>query len=146
MTVGLWIRTYSDYVHRRVMGDAETQSLLSQVSEAQPFVTLLRGDPAGDHLYFQILGQDLDHLLVEGGGLVDGREWQWRASRAPRDRTLTSAGPEHHRLNNVRTDQLLDLDSAMLFAEAALSDWGGLRGPGPEIPGHWLTWNENLDG
>lgn len=138
----MWIRTLSDYVHRPIAADAEIESLLGQVSAAEPFVTLLRGDPEGDHTYFQVLGQDHDHLLVEGGGLVNGQAWHWRASCAPRDSTPATAGPEHHRLHNVRADQLLGLGSALLFASLALDDRGGALGPGPQVLGHWLTWDD----
>ena len=132
---GLWYRLNStgpDYLP--VTSRYHAESLLRQINDDEPWVTIaLQPDP-GTSTYFQILGTP-DRLAAEAGYCPDGIEVSCRFTALPRDDREAHVGPDWYRLT-VRESDVLTIHDALALLWPTLT--GTIRGINGIIP-VWFT-------
>jgi hypothetical protein len=97
------------------------EALLSSTTFDSPWVTIVRGEPGGDSVYFQILGTP-DRLIAEGGGVRGTSLWNWRATAIPGDWTHTTAGPPWYELGVYQSDIITADDARRMIWPALAND------------------------
>lgn len=102
----LWYRlnsTWPDYLP--VISKYHAESLLRQINDDEPWVTIaLEPDPRTS-TYFQILGTP-DRLTAEAGSCLAGVEVSCRFTALPRDHREAHVGPHWYRLTVCESDVL----------------------------------------
>ena len=133
--VGLWYRlnsTWPNYLP--VTSKYHAESLLRQIHDDEPWVTIaLQPDPVTS-TYFQILGTP-DQLIAEAGFCLDDVEVSCRFTALPRDDREAHVGPHWYRLT-VRESDILTTHDALGLLWPTLG--GKFRRIGGIIP-VWFT-------
>jgi hypothetical protein len=113
-------RNESHRTYRPITTPHHAELLLSSTTFDSPWVTIARGDPSADHIYFQVLGTP-DRLVAEGGGVKGGLRWNWRATALPGDYRATTAGPPWYEVAAYEGD-IVTADDARRMIWFALAD------------------------
>jgi hypothetical protein len=132
---GLWYRinsTWPDYLP--VTSRYHAESLLRQVHDDEPWVTIALEPDAGNSTYFQVLGTP-DRLTAEAGFCLAGVEVSCRFTALPRDDRETHVGPHWYQLT-VRESDVLTIHDALGLLWPTLA--GKFHGIGGIIP-IWFT-------
>jgi hypothetical protein len=112
--------------YRLVRGNDHAEWLMSSTTFDSPWVTLLQGEPGGDHTYFQILGSP-DRLIAEGGGQLGTHLWNWRADALHRNQWFTKVGPAWYEKFAYLSELLTAHDAVRMMWLALANDLGAFR-------------------
>jgi hypothetical protein len=119
-------RNESARTYTPVSSPHHAEALLSSTTFDSPWVTIVRGEPGGDSIYFQILGTP-DRLVAEGGGVHGASRWNWRATALPGEWTPTTAGPPWYELDAYRSDLITADDTRRMLWPALANDLAAMR-------------------
>jgi hypothetical protein len=129
----LWYRLNSTWPKfLRVTSRYHAESLLRQIHDDEPWVTIaLQPDP-GNITYFQVLGTP-DRLTAEAGFCFEGVELSCRFTALPRNYRQAHVGPDWYRLTVCESDVLTIHDALELV-------WPTLAGKFRRIGGIIPVW------
>jgi len=129
----LWYRlnsTWPDYLP--AISKYHAESLLRQINDDEPWVTIALEPDPGTSTYFQILGTP-DRLTAEAGFCFEGVEVSCRFTALPRDHREAHVGPDWYRLTVCESDVLTIHDALGLL-------WPTLAGKFRRIGGIMPVW------
>ena len=130
---GLWYRlnsTWPNYLP--VTSRYHAESLLRQINDDEPWVTIALEPDPGPSTYFQVLGTP-DRLTAEAGFCLAGVEVSCRFTALPRDDREAHVGPHWYRLTVCESDVLTIHDALALL-------WPTLTGKFRRIGGIIPIW------